>query len=67
MEDKRLNNKFYITFDKSQEDIPTLVIFTESWSLTGNGYKVQNIITGERAVQMWEELEGKYKKQEGIG
>ena len=66
MEGKRLNNKFYITFEKSQEDIPTLIIFTESWSLTGNNYKIQNVITGERAVQMWEELEGKCKKQKSI-
>lgn len=55
-----MDNKFYITFDKSQEDIPTLVVFTESYfSLTGPSVKVLNVITGDRAVAMWEELKGK--------
>jgi len=57
-----MDNKFYITFDKSQEDIPTLVVFAESYFLTGPSMKVINVITGDRAVAMWDELKGKEKK-----
>ena len=60
-----MENKFYITFDKSQEDIPTLIVFTDSgWALGGTSFRVLNTITGDKAVQMWEELKGKYKEQQ---
>lgn len=57
-----MDNKFYITFDKSQEDIPTLVVFTESYFFTGPSMKVLNVITGDRAVTILEELKGKEKQ-----
>ena len=57
-----MTNKIYITFDKSNEDIPTLVVFTEGWSLTGSNMTVQNIITGDRAVELWDRLTKKEKK-----
>ena len=63
---EHMENKFYITFDKSQEDIPTLIVFADTgWAFGGTSLRVLNTITGDRAVQMWEELKGKYKEQNG--
>ena len=49
-------NKIIVTFDKSQEDIPTLVVAEEGWSYLSPSIVVKNVITGDRAVQIWEEL-----------
>lgn len=51
-------NKIIVTFDKSQEDIPTLVVAEEGWSYLSPSIVVKNVITGDRAVQIWEELKG---------
>ena len=54
-------NKIIVTFDKSQEDIPTLVVAEEGWSYLSPSIVVKNVITGDRAVQIWEELKGMKK------
>lgn len=54
-------NKIIVTFDKSQEDIPTLVVAEEGWSYLNPSIVVKNVITGDRAVQIWEELKGMKK------
>lgn len=59
-------NKFFITFDKSQEDIPVLIVGQDDgyYGILGNtpSIKVVNVITGDRAVKMWEELTVKAKE-----
>ena len=54
-------NKIIVTFDKTQEDIPTLVVAEEGWSNLSPSIVVKNVITGDRAVQIWEELKGMKK------
>ena len=54
-------NKIIVTFDKSQEDIPTLVVAEEGWNYLSPSIVVKNVITGDRAVQIWEELKGMKK------
>ena len=54
-------NKIIVTFNKSQEDIPTLVVAEEGWSYLSPSIVVKNVITGDRAVQIWEELKGMKK------
>ena len=58
-------NRIYLTFDKSDEDIPTIVCFTESWNILASGpsMQVQNIITGDRAIRLWNELTKKEKEK----
>ena len=60
-----MDNKFYITFDKSNEDIPTLVVFTETsyFALGGPTMTVHNIITGDEAVKIWDRLSKKSNKE----
>lgn len=54
-------NKIIVTFDKSQEDIPTLVVAEEGWNYLSPSIVVKNVITGDRALQIWEELKGMKK------
>ena len=54
-------NKIIVTFDKSQEDIPTLVVAEEGWNYLSTSIVVKNVITGDRALQIWEELKGMKK------
>lgn len=51
-------NKLIVTYDKSQEDIPTLVIAEEGWGFLSPSMSVINVITGEKATQMWDMLKG---------
>lgn len=55
-------NKIIVTFDKSQEDIPTLVIAEEGWSYLNPSIVVKNVITGDKAIQIWTELKGMNKR-----
>ena len=57
-------NKYYITFDMSQEDVPTLVVGREDgfYGLTGPGMDIINVITGAEAVRIWTELTKKAKE-----
>ena len=55
-----MNEKIFITFDKSQEDIPVLIAFKENNSLEYLGERpsvtVLNTITGYDAVDTWNKL-----------
>lgn len=46
-------NKLIVTFDKSQEDIPTLVVAEEGWNILNPSLIVTNVITGDKAIEMW--------------
>ena len=53
-------NKYILSFDKSNEDIPTLVVGRESYFTLGPaGIDIVNVITGDRAVAIWNELSKK--------
>ena len=54
-------NKIMVTCNKSQEDSPTWVVAEEGWSYLSPSIVVKNVITGDRAVQIWEELKGMKK------
>ena len=54
-----MNNKIFITFDKSQEDIPVLTTFIENqFSMfdSGSSVTITNVITGDEAVDIWNRL-----------
>lgn len=52
-----MNTKYYFTFDKSNEDIPVLVVFEDNgWALMGPSSKVVNIFTGDEAERIWKTL-----------
>ena len=50
-------SKLIVTFDKSNEDIPTLVVGKESGFLTP-GIEIVRVITGNDAERIWNELNG---------
>lgn len=52
-------NKCMVTFDKSNEDIPTLVVARESFFAFAPGVDVIKVITGAEAVRAWNVLTGK--------
>ena len=57
-----MNNKLFITFDKSQEDIPVLTTFIEnqlSIFCSGPSVTITNAITGDEAVDIWNRLNNK--------
>ena len=53
-------NKIIVTYDKSNEDIPTLVVGREDgYSLLGGqSLRIDKVITGQKAEDIWEELTG---------
>lgn len=55
-------NKITVTFDKSQEDIPTLVVAEDSYGFLNSNLIIKNIISGEKAVKLWKELTEKENK-----
>lgn len=56
-------DKYVVTFDKSNEDIPTLVISRENYfSIGGPMVDIVNIITGDEATRIWDSLTKKDKK-----
>ena len=50
-------SKFIVTFDKSNEDIPTLIVGKESGFLTPS-IDIVRVITGFDAERIWSELSG---------
>lgn len=52
-------NKLIITFDNSQEDIPTLIVAEEGWNILNPSINITNVITGNKAIEIWEQLKGK--------
>ena len=62
-----MNNKIFITFDKSQEDIPVLTTFIEnqlSFFASGPSVTITNVITGDEAVDIWNRLNNKKEMRE---
>lgn len=51
--------KCQVTFDRSNENIPTLVVTREAYFSLGPGSDVIKVITGADAVRIWNELTGK--------
>jgi len=54
---------YIVTFDKSNEDIPCLCVARKTWLSIGESVEIVNIITGDRAVELWHELTEKAKKE----
>lgn len=55
---------YKITFDKSNEDIPTLIVAREScFSLTPS-LDIVNIITGDEAVRIFNKITNKAESEE---
>ncbi len=56
--------EYIVNFNKSNEGIPYLTILRKDmFSL--NGYaNIMNTITGDRAVELWDELTKRAKKEE---
>lgn len=59
-----MNDRLIVTFDNSQEDIPVLVVGHENISIFGSGpsFTVDNMITGNKAVEIWNNLKGNAKE-----
>ena len=57
-------NKYIVTFDKSNEDIPTLIVSRESYFTLGPGIDIVSVITGDKAIRLFNELSGKADKKE---
>ena len=57
-------NKYIVTFDKSNEDVPTLVVGRESWFTLGPGMDIVKVITGSEAIRIWNELSNKSDKED---
>jgi hypothetical protein len=54
--------EYTISFKKSNEDIPCLSVYrNDTFSLMG-GLNLVNIITGDKAVKLWEELTERKKE-----
>ena len=53
-----MSDKLILTFDKSNEDIPVLIIAKEGYGgfMSAPELHIKNIITGDRAVQIYNEL-----------
>lgn len=55
-------NGYIVTFDKSNEDIPTLVVSRECMFVNGPGIDVIKVITGDEATKIWNKLGGKVEE-----
>lgn len=55
-----MSERLIVTFDKSQEDIPVLLIGHENLFNFGGGpnFIIDNMLTGTKAVEIWNELKG---------
>lgn len=49
-------NRYTVTFDKSNEDIPTLVVSKERMFINGPGMDVIKVMTGDEAIRIWNKL-----------
>ena len=57
-------NKYTITFDKSNEDIPTLVVARESYFAFSPCMDIVNVITGDEAVRIFNKITNKAESEE---
>lgn len=57
-----MEDNIFISFDKSQDDIPVLTVFKKYDQLLGSStISVLNCITGDDAVDIYKKLTGKRK------
>ena len=49
-------NKVIVTYDISNEDIPTLIIARDSIGFLSPGIDVIKVLTGKQAVDLWDRL-----------
>lgn len=49
-------NKVIVTYDRSNEDIPTLIIARDTVGIFSPGIDVVKILTGKQAVDLWDKL-----------
>ena len=61
-----MSDKFTVTFDKSDEDIPVLMVGREGYGgfMSAPTMNIQKVITGDRAVQLYDELTSKKEKSD---
>lgn len=57
-------NKYIVTFDKSNEDIPTLVVAREPFFSINPSVDIIRVFTGAEAEKLWNALDGKAKSEE---
>lgn len=57
-------NKYVVTFDKSNEDIPTLIVSRESYFALSPGMDILSVITGDKAIRLFNELSGKTESED---
>ena len=61
-----MNDRLIITFEKSQEDIPVLIVGMENhmaYITGGPSLTIINMFTGDKAVEIWNTLENKIEKE----
>lgn len=56
--------KYVVALDKSNEDIPTLVVAKESFFALGPGIDIVQVITGEEAISIWNRLSTRMEERE---
>lgn len=49
-------NKVIVTYDRSNEDIPTLIIARDTVGFLSPGIDVIKVLTGRQAVDLWDRL-----------
>ena len=54
-------SKYVVSFDKSNEDIPTLVVSCENYFSLGPTVDIVKVITGDEATRIWDSLTKKSK------
>ena len=59
-----MSDKFTVSFDKSDEDIPVLIVMREGYSsyLSAPSMNIKKVITGDKAQQLYDELTKKEEK-----
>lgn len=57
-------NRYIVTFDKSNEDIPTLIVARETFLSITPGMDIIRVITGPEAEKLWNVLSGKAESGE---
>lgn len=61
-----MNNRLIVTFEKSQEDIPVLIVGMENhmaYITGGPSINIINMFTGNKAIEIWNTLENKIEKE----
>ena len=61
-----MNEKLTVVFDKSNEDVPVLVVARENsfGFLSGPTMQVINTITGQKAIDIWSTLDKDYEDRQ---